>query len=107
MSEVGVPEAVAMKLTIPEIITEWNIERMRKLVINGPDKFPGVNYIVRPDGVKIRLDFVEDRSTIAETLEIGYLVERHLSDGDIVMFNRQPSLHQMSIMAHYVRVLAR
>ncbi len=105
LSEVGVPESVAMKLTIPEIITEWNIERMRELVINGPSKFPGVNYIVRPDGVKIRLDFVEDRSTIAENLEIGYLVERHLSNGDIVMFNRQPSLHQMSIMAHYVRVL--
>ena len=94
-----------MKLTIPEIVTEWNIERMKKLVVNGPDHYPGVNYIVRPDGVKIRLDFVEDRSTIAETLEIGYLVERHLLDGDIVMFNRQPSLHQMSIMAHYVRVL--
>ena len=105
LSEVGVPESVAMKLTIPEIVTEWNIERMRRLVINGPDKFPGVNYIVRPDGVKIRLDFVEDRSMIAETLEIGYRVERHLADGDIVMFNRQPSLHQMSIMAHYVRVL--
>jgi len=105
LSEVGVPETVAMRLTIPEIVTEWNIERMRKLVINGPGQFPGVNYIMRPDGVKIRLDFVEDRSTIAETLEIGYLVERHLSDGDIVMFNRQPSLHQMSIMAHYVRVL--
>ncbi len=105
LSEVGVPESVAMKLTIPEIITEWNIERMKKLVINGPNKFPGVNYIVRPDGVKIRLDFVEDRSTIADNLEIGYLVERHLSDGDIVLFNRQPSLHQMSIMAHYVRVL--
>jgi len=105
LSEVGVPEQVAMKLTIPEIVTEWNIERMRKLVINGPNQFPGVNYIVRPDGVKIRLDFVEDRSTIAETLEIGYLVERHLANGDIVMFNRQPSLHQMSIMAHYVRVL--
>ena len=105
LSEVGVPEAVAMKLTIPEIVTEWNIDRMRKLVINGPSQFPGVNYIMRPDGVKIRLDFVEDRSTIAETLEIGYLIERHLADGDIVMFNRQPSLHQMSIMAHYVRVL--
>jgi DNA-directed RNA polymerase subunit A' len=105
LSEVGVPQVVAMKLTIPEIVTEWNIERMRKLVINGPEIFPGVNYIVRPDGVKIRLDFVEDRSTIAETLENGYLIERHLSDGDIVMFNRQPSLHQMSIMAHYVHVL--
>jgi DNA-directed RNA polymerase subunit A' len=105
LSEVGVPEAVATKLTIPEVVTEWNIERLKKIVINGPSKFPGANYIVRPDGVKIRLDFVEDRETIASNIEIGYLIERHLSDGDIVMFNRQPSLHQMSIMAHYVKVL--
>jgi len=105
LSEVGIPKSVAMKLTIPEIVTEWNIDRIKKLVINGPSKFPGVNYIVRPDGVKIRLDFVEDRSLIADNLENGYLIERHLSDGDIVMFNRQPSLHQMSIMAHYIRVL--
>ncbi|MGQ0376342.1 MAG: DNA-directed RNA polymerase subunit A' [Nitrososphaerota archaeon] len=105
LSEVGVPESVAMKLTIPEIVTEWNIEKLRELIVNGPNQFPGVNYIVRPDGVKIRLDFVEDRKTIADSIEIGYLVERHLSDGDIVMFNRQPSLHQMSIMAHYVKVL--
>ena len=105
LGEVGVPTAVATKLTIPEIVTEWNIEKLKKLVINGPSTFPGVNYIVRPDGVKIRLDFVEDRSIIADSLEIGYLVERHLSDGDIVLFNRQPSLHQMSIMAHHVRVL--
>jgi len=105
LSEVGVPKTIAMKLTIPEVVTEWNLERMKKLVINGPNKFPGVNYIVRPDGVKIRLDFVEDRSIIADSLETGYLIERHLSNGDIVMFNRQPSLHQMSIMAHYVRVL--
>src|SRR2546430_7605061 len=105
IGEVGVPEAVAIKLTIPEVVTEWNIERLKKLVINGPYKFPGANYIVRPDGVKIRLDFVEDRETIANNIEIGYLIERHLSDGDIVMFNRQPSLHQMSIMGHYVKVL--
>ena len=105
LSEVGVPESVALKLTIPEVITDWNIENIKKLVINGPDIYPGVNYIMRPDGVKIRLDFVEDRTTIAENLEVGFLVERHLADGDIVMFNRQPSLHQMSIMAHYVKVL--
>ena len=105
LSEVGVPESVAKKLTIPVIITEWNIEKLKTLVTNGPEIFPGVNYVVRPDGVKIRLDFVEDRSVIADSLEMGYLVERHLMDGDIVLFNRQPSLHQMSIMAHHVRVL--
>ena len=105
LSEVGVPETVAKKLTIPEIVTDWNIEKLKKLVINGPSIFPGVNYITRPDGVKIRLDFVEDRSLIADSLEIGFLVERHLMDGDVVLFNRQPSLHQMSIMAHFVHVL--
>ena len=105
LAEVGVPESIAKKLTIPEIVTDWNVEKLKKLVINGPDKFPGVNYILRPDGVKIRLDFVEDRSIIADSLEAGYLVERHLLDGDIVLFNRQPSLHQMSIMGHHVRVL--
>jgi len=105
LAEVGVPESIAKKLTIPEIVTEWNIEKLKKLVINGPDTWPGVNYIVRPDGVKIRLDFVEDRSIIADSLEAGYLIERHLLDGDIVLFNRQPSLHQMSIMGHHVRVL--
>ncbi len=105
LSEVGVPLYIATKLTIPEIVTDWNIERMKKLVVNGPTQYPGVNYIIRPDGVKIRLDFVEDKQTIADSLEIGYKIERHLLDGDIVMFNRQPSLHQMSIMAHYVKVL--
>ena len=105
LAEVGVPESIAKKLTIPEIVTDWNIEKLKKLVINGPDTWPGVNYIVRPDGVKIRLDFVEDRSIIADSLEAGYLIERHLLDGDIVLFNRQPSLHQMSIMGHHVRVL--
>ena len=104
LSEVGVPESVAKKLTIPEVVTEWNIQRMRKLVLNGPSTYPGVNYIVRDDGVKIRLDFV-DSAEVADSLSEGYLVERHLLDGDIVMFNRQPSLHQMSIMAHHVRVL--
>jgi DNA-directed RNA polymerase, beta'' subunit/160 kD subunit len=75
------------------------------LLINGPSTFPGVNYITLPDIVKIRLDFVEDRSLIADSLEIGFLVERHLMDGDIVLFNRQPSLHQISFLPHYVRVL--
>src|SRR5438093_8516486 len=67
--------------------------------------YPGANYIIRPDGVKIRLDYVNDRKIIADSLSPGYMVERHLTDGDAVIFNRQPSLHRMSIMAHYVRVL--
>ena len=105
ISNVGVPVDVAKKLTIPETVSEWNIERLKKLVINGPNIYPGANYIIRPDGVKIRLDYVNDRKIIADSLATSYNVERHLSDGDIVIFNRQPSLHRMSIMAHNVRVL--
>src|SRR3972149_4210166 len=80
-------------------------EAMCKLVINGPEKYPGALYIVRPDGKRIRLEFVTDRDKIAEGIEPMFVVERHLTDGDIAIFNRQPSLHRMSIMAHYVKVL--
>ncbi len=105
INEVGVPFYIAMRLTVPEPVTERNLEEMRQLVINGPDKYPGALYIIRPDGKRIRLEFVADREKLAETLEPGFIVERHLRDGDIVLFNRQPSLHRMSIMAHRVKVL--
>lgn len=105
LNEVGIPIEVAMRLTVPEKVTAWNIERLRKLVINGPDKYPGAVYVIRPDGRRIRLEFAADREKIAEALEPGYVVERHLQDGDIALFNRQPSLHRMSIMAHRVKVL--
>src|SRR3989441_1620360 len=105
ISQVGVPVDVAKKLTIAETISQWNADELKKLVVNGPNIYPGANYIIRPDGVKIRLDYVNDRKIIADSLSPGYMVERHLTDGDIVIFNRQPSLHRMSIMAHYVRVL--
>lgn len=105
ISDVGVPTDVAKKLTIPETVSQWNTERLKELVMNGPNMYPGANYIIRPDGVKIRLDYVTDRKAIADSLAPAYIVERHLADGDIVIFNRQPSLHRMSIMAHSVRVL--
>jgi DNA-directed RNA polymerase subunit A' len=105
INEVGVPQDIAMRLSIPEKITVWNIEEMRKLIINGPETFPGALYVVRPDGKRVRLEFVVERDKVAESLETGFIVERHLMNGDIAIFNRQPSLHRMSIMAHYVRVL--
>jgi len=105
VSEVGVPLDVAMRLSMPEMVTAWNIEEMRRFVHNGPEKYPGALYIVRPDSKRVRLEFVTDRKKLAEALEPGFVVERHLKDGDIAIFNRQPSLHRMSIMAHYVKVL--
>ena len=105
ISDVGVPSDVAKKLTIPETVSTWNIDKLKNLVLNGPNNYPGANYIIRPDGVKIRLDYVTDRAAIADSIMNGYTVERHLMNGDVVIFNRQPSLHRMSIMAHNVRVL--
>ena len=105
INEVGVPLDVASRLTIPEKTSDYNLEEMKKLIKNGPDIYPGSLYIVRPDGRRVRLEFVTDRNIVADALQPGFVVERHLRDGDIVLFNRQPSLHRMSIMAHRVRVL--
>ncbi|MBM5805536.1 MAG: DNA-directed RNA polymerase subunit A' [Candidatus Verstraetearchaeota archaeon] len=105
INEVGVPIDIAKLLTIPERINKFNLDQMKVLIENGPDNHPGANYIIRPDGRRIDLRFPKDRRTIADSVEIGYVVERHIKDGDVVLFNRQPSLHRMSIMAHRVRVL--
>ena len=105
INQVGVPVHIATKLTVPEVVNERNIEELKKLVINGPYQHPGALYVIRPDQKRIRLEFVQDRTAIAESLEPGFIVERHLKDGDVALFNRQPSLHRMSIMAHEVKVL--
>ncbi len=81
INEVGVPLDVAMRLSVPEKVTEWNLEEMRNLVLNGPEKYPGALYIIRPDGKRIRLEFVVDRTKIAEALEPGFIVEGILKMG--------------------------
>nr|AAD12604.1 largest subunit of RNA polymerase II [Vairimorpha necatrix] len=101
VEEVGVPSEIAKIHTFPEIITPFNIDRLTKLVSNGPNEYPGANYVIRNDGQRIDLNF--NRGDIK--LEEGYVVERHMQDGDVVLFNRQPSLHKMSMMAHFVRVM--
>jgi DNA-directed RNA polymerase subunit A' len=104
LNEVGVPKSMAMNLTVPERITEWNKEYLRKFVENGPKKYPGANYILKQDGKRKSIS-EETKEEILEELEDGYIVERHLMDGDIALFNRQPSLHRMSMMCHKVKVL--
>ena len=104
LNEVGVPKIISMKLTVPETVNEWNLEYLKKFVTNGPGKYPGANYVVRPDGKKKKITD-ETKEAALEELQPGYIVERHLLDGDIAIFNRQPSLHRMSMMCHKVRVL--
>ncbi|MBU0758582.1 MAG: DNA-directed RNA polymerase subunit A' [Nanoarchaeota archaeon] len=104
IDEVGIPLIVAMKLSVPERITEWNFEYLKTYVGNGPKKYPGANYVVRPDGKKKKITD-ETKEQLMEELVPGYYVERHIIDGDVAIFNRQPSLHRMSMMCHRVRVL--
>ena len=104
LNEVGVPKSMSMNLTVPERVTVWNIEYLKRFVQNGPKKYPGANYIVKPDGKRKSIT-AETQEEILEELEEGYMVERHLIDGDIALFNRQPSLHRMSMMCHLVKVL--
>ncbi|KAK8379693.1 hypothetical protein O3P69_019586 [Scylla paramamosain] len=106
INEVGVPIEVAKQLTYPEKITTHNMSLMRQLVKNGPDTHPGAMFIEprSSPGLKKSLRYVNRERTAME-LRQGDVVERHLMDGDIVLYNRQPSLHKMSIMSHRVRVL--
>ncbi|MBD3163617.1 DNA-directed RNA polymerase subunit A' [Candidatus Woesearchaeota archaeon] len=104
LNEVGVPKVMAMKLTIPEKVNEWNTEHLKKFIERGPGKYPGANYIIRPDGKKKKIT-EETKEASLEEIQPGYTVERHLMDGDIALFNRQPSLHRMSMMCHRIRVL--
>ncbi|HEX9907397.1 MAG TPA: DNA-directed RNA polymerase subunit A', partial [Thermoplasmata archaeon] len=109
INEVGVPVEAARELTVPIHVTERTLDRAKEMCKRGPappgpDYRPGVNYVIRSDGRRIKVTD-KNAEVVAETIEPGYIVERHLLDGDIVLFNRQPSLHRMSIMAHEVRVM--
>eukprot|EP00899_Mesostigma_viride_P002361 jgi/Mesvir1/12125/Mv00383-RA.1 len=106
IDELGVPWSIALNLTYPETVTPYNIERLQKLVENGPHPPPGetgARYIIREDGKRQDLRYLQKSSD--RHLEYGYKVERHLQNGDAVLFNRQPSLHKMSIMGHRVKVM--
>ncbi|KAL4361846.1 hypothetical protein GQ457_04G021960 [Hibiscus cannabinus] len=97
IDELGVPWSIALNLTYPETVTPYNIERQP------PPGKTGAKYIIRDDGQRLDLRYLKKSSD--HHLELGYKVERHLNDGDFVLFNRQPSLHKMSIMGHRIRIM--
>jgi len=97
---------MAINLTYPERVTDHNIEKLKNCVRRGK-KWPGANYITKTKqgGRRIALEIIARFGTdrlkpIADELEIGDVVDRHLENGDIVLFNRQPSLHKLSILSH-------
>uniref|UniRef100_A0A6C0D0H6 DNA-directed RNA polymerase II subunit RPB1 n=1 Tax=viral metagenome TaxID=1070528 RepID=A0A6C0D0H6_9ZZZZ len=103
LDELGVPLKIAMNLTYPEKVTIYNIDKLYEYVKNGPENYPGVKTIIKKDdGIKKSINELNKDSII---LKIGDTVNRHLINGDYVLFNRQPSLHKMSMMGHRVRVM--
>lgn len=106
INQLGIPLYVAMTLDYKEVVTEANLTTLHNLVQNGPTKWPGANAIRRRTRghrwSRINLEYA-DRSIIK--LRPGDIVYRHLMDGDWILFNRQPSLHKMSMMAHRAKVL--
>lgn len=106
IGQVGIPLAVANEMSVPIRVTPFNIEEIREMILTGPVRPTvnspcGANYAIRPDGRRVRLSDMT-RDNVAEMLEPGWTVDRQLRNEDIVLFNRQPSLHRMSIMAHRV-----
>ncbi len=103
INEVGIPYEIAKIVTVAETVNDLNIDKMKKLIEKGSE-YPGANYVIRPDGKRKKITD-ELKEEIINELTVGYKLERHLENGDIVLFNRHPSLHKGSLMAHYVRVL--
>ena len=111
INEVGIPTEVGRALTVPLEVTPYNADIAKELVRRGPTPADregiyqcGVNYLIREDGQRIKV-MEKNAEACAELVVPGSVVERQLVDGDIVLFNRQPSLHRMSMMAHFVRIL--
>ncbi|XP_022114483.2 DNA-directed RNA polymerase I subunit RPA1 [Pieris rapae] len=115
IDEIGIPDAFATKLTYPVPVTEWNVHELRKMVINGPNVHPGAEKIEIRNGRTIRIppDCINKRKSLAKRLLTPEeykksdlkIVHRHLINGDVLILNRQPSLHKPSMMAHRARIL--
>jgi DNA-directed RNA polymerase subunit A' len=103
INEVGIPKTVAKELTITETVTDWNVKWVKSLIKNFGN-YPSAAYVITEDGKRRKIT-PETLPVLLEELKSGDVVERQLIDGDIVIFNRQPSLHKLSMMCHIVRIL--
>merc|ERR1711871_904247 len=107
IDEVGIPEKIARDLTFPEEVTPYNIDRLKKLVKNGRDIYPGANFVFRQSSLGGGHSYIIDLKYRKRAVDLNYgdIVERHIVDGDMVLFNRQPTLHKTSMMGHKIKVI--
>jgi DNA-directed RNA polymerase beta' subunit len=106
IDQLGIPIKVAMNLTFPEIVNANNIEKVKQLILNGPDVWPGAKYIHKAgkNGIIMNIKYC-NLGEMADNLQYGDVVHRHIQDDDYVLFNRQPSLHKMSMMCHRAKIM--
>ncbi len=102
IDQVGIPKRIAENLTIPVYVTLWNIDDARKYLES--KEYPSVINVILPGGIRKRVTDVT-REELLKELKPGHILERQMIDGDLALFNRQPTLHRISIMAHTVKVL--
>uniref|UniRef100_A0A6C0KVL2 DNA-directed RNA polymerase n=1 Tax=viral metagenome TaxID=1070528 RepID=A0A6C0KVL2_9ZZZZ len=100
--ELGIPLKIAKNITKPVIVNKVNRAFLMKLVQTGPDEWPGAKILEKKNGVSITLRYVDRKSIV---LEDGDTVHRHMMDGDPILFNRQPTLHRMSMMCHIAKIM--
>jgi len=105
IKELGIPMKVAKNITKPVIVNQINKNFLTKLVQNGPEVWPGAKMLEKANGEVITLRYFTDRASL--NLEEGDIVHRHMMDGDAILFNRQPTLHRMSMMCHIARIMKR
>lgn len=107
LNELGIPKKIAMNITFPEVVTSHNINYLTKLVNNGRNIYPGANMVKQGSSLnssEIREFDLRYRKKGIK-LKYGDIVERHLTNGDPVLFNRQPSLHKLSMMCHRAKII--
>jgi DNA-directed RNA polymerase II subunit RPB1 len=100
--ELGIPMKIAKNITKPIVVNRVNKSFLTKLVQNGPDVWPGAKILERQNGQSITLRYLDRKSIV---LEDGDIVHRHMMDGDAILFNRQPTLHRMSMMCHIAKIM--
>jgi DNA-directed RNA polymerase II subunit RPB1 len=104
IKELGIPMKIAKNITKPIVVNRVNKAFLTKLVQNGPDVWPGAKILERLNGQSITLRYLDRKSIV---LEDGDIVHRHMMDGDAILFNRQPTLHRMSMMCHIAKIMKR
>ncbi|KAM7417105.1 hypothetical protein PAMA_016965 [Pampus argenteus] len=115
-NEIGIPMVFATKLTYPQPVTPWNVKELRQAVLNGPNVHPGASMVINEDGRRTILSTTNlaQREAVAKQLLTPCpaphkmpmkIVNRHIKNGDVLLLNRQPTLHRPSIQAHCARIL--